>query len=162
RDMIGKQRAQGKAIGYMSVPISTIAGSYYGINVKVGTEVKEQVESRFGAKDAWILNPAAVQAGRPQNAGGAAYVLVRAGGLEGKTGLGEDFDFVYFVGPSDFARHFALDGRADMERLDAYYDNLVKTDPDLAKIDKKSFREYYVLRASVAFSFGSHDEWNIV
>src|SRR5262252_8412463 len=49
-----------------------------------------------------------------------------------------------------------------MERLDAYYGNLVKTDPDLAKIDKKSFREYYVLRASVAFSFGSHDEWNIV
>ena len=48
REAIGKQKAQGKAIGYMSIPISTIAGSYYGVNVKVGTEVKERVESRFG------------------------------------------------------------------------------------------------------------------
>ena len=35
-------------------------------------------------------------------------------------------------------------------------------DPNLGKIDKKSFREYYTLRASVSFSLGSHDEWNIV
>jgi len=55
-----------------------------------------------------------------------------------------------------------LEDHADMERLDAYYDGLLKTDPDLGKIDKKSFREYYALRASVAYSFGSHDEWNIV
>jgi hypothetical protein len=161
RETIAKQKAQGKAIGYMSIPISTIAGSYYGVNVKVGAEVKERVESRFGPNDAWILNPGAVQAGLPPGASGADYMLMWTKVLEGRTGLGEDFDFVYFVGPSEFARHFSLDGRADMERLDDYYDGLVKTDPDLAKIDKKSFREYYALRASVAFSLGSHDEWNI-
>ena len=162
REAIGKQKAQGKAIGYMSIPISTVAGSYFGVNVKVGSEVKAQVESRFGSNDAWVLNPGATQVSLPQGASGADYMLMWTKVLEGRTGLGEDFDFVYFVGPSDFARHFSLDGRADMERLDAYYDNLVKTDPDLGKIDKKSFREYYALRASVAFSFGSHDEWNIV
>lgn len=162
RDTLAKQKAQGKAIGYMSIPISTIAGSYYGVNVKVGAEVKERVESHFGPNDAWILNPGAVQAGLPPGASGADYMLMWTKVLEGKAGLGEDFDFVYFVGPSEFARHFLLDGRADMERLDAYYDGAVKTDPDLAKIDKKSFREYYALRASVAFSLGSHDEWNIV
>jgi hypothetical protein len=162
RDAIGKQKAQGKAIGYMSIPISTVGGSYFGVNVKVGAEVKEQVESRFGANDAWILNPAATQVGLPQGATGADFMLMWTKVLEGRTGLGDDFDFVYFVGPSDFARHFSLDGRADMERLEAYYDTLVKTDSDLAKIDKKSFREYYALRASGAFSFGSHDEWNIV
>jgi hypothetical protein len=162
RELIAKQKAQGKAIGYMSIPISTIAGSYYDVNVKVGTEVKERVESRFGPTDAWILNPADVQAGLPPGASGADYMLMWTKVLEGRSGLGEDFDFVYFVGPSDFARHFSLDGRGDMERLDAYYDGLVKTDPDLGKIDKKSFREYYALRASVAFSLGSHDEWNIV
>ena len=162
RETIGKQKAQGKAIGYMSVPISTIAGSYSGVNGKVGAEVKDRVESRFGSKDAWILNPAATQVALPQGASGADYMLMWTKVLEGRTGLGEDFDFVYFVGPSDFARHFSIDGRADMERLDDYYDGLVKTNPDLAKIDKKSFREYYALRASVAFSFGSHDEWNIV
>jgi hypothetical protein len=162
REAIGKQKAQGKAIGYMSIPISTVAGSYSGVNAKVGAEVKERVESRFGPNDAWILNPAATQVALPPGASGADYMLMWTKVLEGRTGLGEDFDFVYFVGPSDFARHFPLDGRADLERLDAYYDGLVKTDPDLGKIDKKSFREYYALRASVAFSFGSHDEWNIV
>jgi hypothetical protein len=162
REMIGKQKAQGKAIGYMSIPISTIAGSYLGVNAKVGAEVKERVDSRFGPNDAWILNPAATQAALPPGASGADYMLMWTRVLEGRTGLGEDFDFVYFVGPSEFARHFSLDGRGDMEKLDAYYDGLVKTDPDLAKIDKKSFREYYALRASVAFSLGSHDEWNIV
>jgi hypothetical protein len=162
RETIGKQKAQGKAIGYMSIPISTVAGSYSGVNAKVGAEVKERVENRFGPNDAWVLNPAATQVALPQGATGADYMLMWTKVLEGRSGLGEDFDFVYFVGPSDFARHFPLDGRADMERLDAYYDALVKTDPDLGKIDKKSFREYYALRASVAFSFGSHDEWNIV
>lgn len=162
RDMIAKQKAQGKAIGYMSIPISTIAGSYYGVNVKVGAWVKERVEGRLGPNDAWILNPGAVQAGLPPGASGADYMLMWTKVLEGKTGLGEDFDFVYFVGPGEFARYFRLDGRGDMEKLDDYYDAHVKSDPNLEKIDKKSFREYYALRASVAFSLGSHDEWNIV
>jgi hypothetical protein len=162
RDQIGKQKAQGKAIGYMSIPISTIAGSYYGVNVKVGAQVKNRVESRFGPYYAWILNPGDVQAGLPQGASGADYMLMWTKVLEGKTGLGEDFDFVYFVGPAEFARYFSLDGRGDMEKLDAYYDGHVKSDPNLEKVDKKSFREYYALRASVAFSLGSHDEWNIV
>ena len=29
-------------------------------------------------------------------------------------------------------------------------------------MNRTDFRNYYGLRASVAFSFGSHDEWNIV
>jgi hypothetical protein len=162
RETIGKEKAQGKAIGYMSIPISTIAGSYYGVNVKVGAWVREWVEGRLGPNDAWILNPGAVQAGLPQGASGADYMLMWTKVLEGKTGLGEDFDFAYFVGPAEFARYFSLNGRGDMEKLDAYYDAHVNSDPNLGKIDKKSFREYYALRASVAFSFGSHDEWNIV
>ena len=161
RETIGKEKAQGKAIGYMSIPISTLAGSYYGVNVKVGAWVKQRVEGRLGPNDAWILNPGAVQAGLPQSATGADYMLMWTKVLEGKTGLGEDFDFVYFVGPREFGRYFSLDGRGDMEKLDAYYDAHVNGDPNLGKIDKKSFREYYTLRASVSFSLGSHDEWNI-
>ncbi len=163
RDLLGAQRAQNKAVGYMSVPISTVGGSYFAVNVKVAAEVKERVEDRFGSGMAWILNPAAKDVALPQNATGADYMLMWTQVLEGKTGLGEDFAFVYFVGPSEFARHFSLDGHGDMQKLDAYYDALAKTDPELAaKVDRKSFREYYALRASMAFSFGSHDEWNIV
>src|SRR5262249_7713797 len=71
RETIGKQKTQGKAIGYMSIPISTVAGSYFAINVKVGAEVKETVERRLGANDAWILNPAATQVALPPGASGA-------------------------------------------------------------------------------------------
>jgi hypothetical protein len=65
------------------------------------------------------------------------------------------------VGPSDFAVLLKLDGTADMQKLEAYYDERVARDPGLARIDKRAFRNYYSLRASVAFSLGAHDEWNI-
>jgi hypothetical protein len=32
---------------------------------------------------------------------------------------------------------------------------------DRGEITKAGFRNYYGLRASVVFSYGSHDEWNI-
>src|SRR5437660_12448889 len=49
-----------------------------------------------------------------------------------------------------------------MDKIEAHYDNLAKTDSGLAKIDKMKFRNYYALRAGVSFSRGSHDEWNII
>jgi hypothetical protein len=82
--------------------------------------------------------------------------------LEGDDGLGGNFDFVYFTGPYDFAELFSLDGHADMAKLNAYYDRLAKTDAGIRKVDRADFRNYYGLRASVSFSYGSHDEWNIV
>src|SRR5258707_11974637 len=54
-----------------------------------------------------------------------------------------------------------LNGTGDMEKLEAAYDSLIKTDPELKDVPKRAFRNYYGLRASVAFSYGSHDEWNI-
>ena len=162
RGLVAEQKAQGKTIGYMSIPLSTVAGAYFGVNVKIAEEVKKRVEERFGPAVLWLLNPGAKEMSLPRGATGADYMLMWTQVLEGKTGLGEDFDFVYFVGPTEFAQHFALDGRGDMQKLDAYYDALAKTDPGLAKVDKKAFREYYALRASVSFSYGSHDEWNIV
>ncbi|MGV7219690.1 hypothetical protein [Bradyrhizobium sp. UFLA05-112] len=162
--MISGQRTQGKAIGYLSVPISGIAGGVSAINALVAQEAKERIEQQWGPRDVWILNPAAPQFSLPMDANGADYMWMWTQILEGEEpeGLGA-FDFVYFAGPSDFARHFGLDGHADLEKLDTAYDNLVKTKPDLAaKVDKHSFRNYYGLRGSVSFSYGSHDEWNIV
>jgi hypothetical protein len=51
--------------------------------------------------------------------------------------------------------------------LDAFFDQRVASDPVFRKaveqgsVSKAGFRIYYALRASVAFSYGSHDEWNI-
>ncbi len=49
-----------------------------------------------------------------------------------------------------------------MEKLEDYYDSLAKTDEGVKAVSKRAFRDYYALRASVAYSYGSHDEWNIV
>jgi hypothetical protein len=161
RGLIAAQKADGKAVGYLSTPISTVNGSYFGVNTKVAAEVKARVEKRFGEKAIWLLNTADKNVALPSDATGADYMLMWTRVLEGEDGLGA-LDFVYFVGPSEFARHFGFDGSGDLEKLEAYYDTTSQTDPDLKKIDRRAFRDYYGLRASVAFSLGSHDEWNIV
>lgn len=162
RTLIATQRAQGKAIGYLSIPLSTLGGGYFAVNSLVATETKDRIEQQLGPRDVWILNPGAPDFVLPGDADGADYMWMWSQVLEGTDGLGA-FDFVYFTGPSDFARHFGLDGRADLEKLDTAYDNLIKTKPEMAsKVEKRAFRDYYGLRASVSFSVGSHDEWNIV
>jgi len=162
RSRIAAQRQQGKAIGYLSIPISTVQGSYLPVNVKIAAQTKERVEERFGPRSLWLLNTAAKEFSLPETAKGEDYMLMWTRVLEGDDGLAPDFDFVYFVGPADFAKYLGLDGRGDMEKLDAFYDGLAKTDAGIGNVDKAKFRNYYALRASVSFSLGSHDEWNIV
>jgi hypothetical protein len=165
RQLIADQKAQGKAIGYMSVPLSTVGGSYFGVNSDVASRTKDAIEKRFGQHSVWILNPGAE--GNLQGASGADYMYMWTKILEGRNGLGEDFDFFYFIGPSAFRRFFALDGTADMEKIEAYFDDRLAHDPQLQdavkknQVSKRTFRDYYALRASVSFSYGSHDEWNI-
>ena len=75
--------------------------------------------------------------------------------LEGARGLGEDFDFIYFTGPSDFARYFGLTGEGDLDRIAAFFEERRKTDAELqreierGRVSAASFRNYYGLRASV-------------
>jgi hypothetical protein len=166
RDVLAAQRKAGKAVGYMSVPLSTIGGGFFNVNVEVAAGARAHIEKRFGADQVWILNPGVPEANIP-NGTGADYMLMWTTILEGKDGLGEDFDFVYFVGPQDFARYFALDGAADMLKIEQYFDKRLKTDADLQKavekgLTRSAFRNYYALKASTTFSKGAHDEWNIV
>jgi hypothetical protein len=166
RQLIVDQRAQGKAIGYLSIPISTLGGSYFGVNRDIGVQAKARIEKRYGVHSVWMLDPGA-EGNLPAAASGADYMLQWTKILEGRNGLGEDFDFVYFVGPATIGQFFALDGNADMEKIETYFDKRAATDEGLKKaiadntVTKASFRNYYALRASVSFSAGSHDEWNI-
>ena len=172
RRKIADERAKGKAIGYFSVPLSTTAGGYYNVNAEVSTMAKERLEARFGADHVWMLNPAMkeVDLTAPSGARGAhgEYMLMWTQVLEGTTTLGEDFDFVYFAGPTDFAAFFGLTGKGDMDTLTKYFDDRVAKDASLkreierGRVSRNSFRNYYALRASVSFSNGAHDEWNIV
>jgi hypothetical protein len=127
---------------------------------------KAHVEKRFGNQQVWILNPGVPEANIP-NGSGTDYMLMWTQVLEGRDGLGEDFDFVYFVGPRDFARYFALDGEADMLKIERFFDKRLESDVELKKaVDKgltrSAFRNYYALKASTTFSKGAHDEWNII
>ena len=171
RELIQAERAKGKAVGYMSLPLSTLGGGVFGINREVGEKTRQRLEARLGAASAWVLNPAMPEANIPDaggaRAGGAEYMVMWTRVLEGRGGLGEDFDFIHFVGPSDFAAYFGLSGNADLDRLSAWFDERIKTDAELqravdqGRVTRASFRNYYGLRASVRFSLGAHDEWNI-
>ncbi len=168
RQAIAEQKSFGRAIGYMSLPISTVGGAYSGINVDVAAKTKDKVEKRFGVQSLWILNPGGSGYSLPSGANGADYMLQWTRVLEGPNGTGEDFDFFYFVGPADFASALGLTGEADMEKIDELFDKRYASDQGLrdavtqGKVSKTTFRNYYALRASIAFSYGSHDEWNIL
>jgi hypothetical protein len=166
RALVAEQRKLGRAVGYLSVPLSTTGGGYMGVNMEVAQRAKDHVERRFGVPQIFVLNPGMLEAELPSGSSGADYMVMWTSLLEGADGFGEDFDFVYFVGPQDFARFFAFDGRDDMAKVEAYFDRRVQSDPDLQKavqggLTKAAFRNYYALKASIAFSRGAHDEWNI-
>ena len=164
RQLLAEQRKAGKAVGYLSVPLTSAGGGNYDINREVAESAKAAIEKRFGADYLYVLNPATLDADLPKG-GGADYMLMWTTLLEGPDGLG-DFDFAYFAGPQDFARYFGFDGNADMAKLEAYFDKRVKSNPEFEKavqngLTKPAFRRYYALRASAAVSRGAHDEWNI-
>jgi len=166
RGIIVGQRILGKATGYMSIPLSTVGGSYIGVNIEVAKQTKERLEKRLGEQSAWILDPAA-EGNLPSGPTGADYMYMWTKVLEGRDGLGEDFDFIYFVGPAEFSRFFSLTGDGDMKRIEEYFDKRLESDANLkaavvsGSLKKSDFRNYYGFRASVSFSYGSHDEWNI-
>src|ERR1700694_125136 len=130
RQMAAEARKAGKAVGYLSVPLSPTGGGYMKLNSEVAEAAKAAIEKRFGSDFVWVLNPGTVDANLP-NGSGTDYMLMWTGILEGRDGLGEDFDCVYFAGPQDFARVFELDGNADMARIDQYFDKRLKSDPGL-------------------------------
>ena len=164
RQVIADQRKAGKAIGYLSVPLTSTGGGNYNVNKEVAESAKAAIEKRFGADFMYVLNPATPDSDLPKGSG-ADYMLMWTAVLEGADGLG-DFDFAYFAGPQDFARYFGFDGNGDMAKLEQYFDKRVKSDPEFEKavqngLTKAAFRRYYALRASTTVSRGAHDEWNI-
>lgn len=167
RQLIADNKTAGKAIGYLSVPVSPAGGGSFAINVEAATKTADNVVARMGARSVWLLNPSLESGSGMNGASGADYMYMWTQILEGANGLGEDFNFFYFTGPTDFAGYFKLTGQGDLDALEDWFDRRVASDPafkqavDAGSVTKSGFRNYYGLRASVAFSYGSHDEWNI-
>src|SRR5215471_13005844 len=49
RKLIAAEKAKGKAVGYLSVPLSSVGGANFGVNRDVAQAVKERAEMRFGS-----------------------------------------------------------------------------------------------------------------
>lgn len=157
----------GKLVVYLSIPFSGSGGSYSGLNQDVASDIKATLETRWGLKYVWVLNPIVSQP-LPTDAGGADYSYLWSRVLYLSRSGKEGVDAVYFAGPADFARFLHLDGKDDFDRLAMYFDQRRKADAKFdmrvtdGSITKDAFIMYYGLEASVSFSLGAHDEWNIV
>ncbi len=110
----------------------------------------------------------------------------RAEGDPNLRNTGQHFDAFYFLGPTDGRKFFALGGGESVTAaLEDYFSRKYSGDPDFRDAFSVSgltwptqrpqddgkrrewdelrtrFFRFYSLRASVNFSLGSHDEWNI-
>jgi hypothetical protein len=174
RHLLGEARKAGKLTGYISVPISGRGGGYLPLNLEVATSVKRVLEDRFGTDSFFALSPGTPEAtlgrlptpsGGTKSASGSEYMSMWTEVLAGVNGRGEDFDLVYFVGPSNVAQALRLTGHGDLQNLHKYVKDHAD-DPSFRAsiIDKgleNDFVAYYGFRGSVTMSYGSHDEWNI-
>jgi len=168
RGDLAAARSSGKLTIYISTPLSTKGGSHYAVNEAAAGATKKALATRFGIDRVYILNPAEVSMKiGDRNAGQGDYMLLWALVLGGERGLAEDFDAVYFMGPSDYASTLHLTGADDLVQLGKEFDRLLSENAKFAddvknkRLTKESFLAYYGLRASAAFSTGARDEWNI-
>ena len=58
--------------------------------------------------------------------------------LKERDGSGPDFDFIYFVGPSDFSKAMNLTDTDIIGQLDRYYETQSASDARSAQVDRKS------------------------
>lgn len=170
RKLVRAERARDKLVGFVSIPLSARGGGNLAINVEVSELVKKELERRFGPDHFFALAPGLIETSLPhldgQRAGGGEYMYLWTQVLAGDDGLGQDFDMVYFVGPRDFAVYFGLTGQNDLGTLRAFLQKKAAADPAFAASvstpeQRRAFLSYYGLRASVSFSDGAHDEWNL-
>jgi hypothetical protein len=169
RQHLREQRKAGKFTAYLSVPISPRGGSWQPTNVEITGFTKQRLEAKHGGT-VWFLNPCEYQLfkvdGREPEGGEFLYMWTEI--LAGEDGRGSGFDMVYFLGPSDVSMFFAKYQRAGEllnDSIHRYVD--LQTDAafrrEIAGNPERllAFRRFYQLRASVAWSKGAHDEWNI-
>jgi len=163
------QRKAGRATAYLSVPISSRGGGWERTNLEISAFTKQRLEARSGGT-IWYLNPGEYQIvqvdGKEPDGGEFLWMWTEI--LAGEDGLGKDFDMVYFLGPTDVAAFFANYQRPGERLTDGIqhyverqtseeFKRAILNDPERLL----AFRRFYHLRASVAWSKGAHDEWNI-
>ena len=92
REVLTAERNAGKAVGYMSVPLSTIGGGFFNVNMEVAAAAKAHIEKRFGTAQVWILNRGVPEANIPSGSG-ADYMLMWTQNSRGQGRFGRGFRF---------------------------------------------------------------------
>jgi hypothetical protein len=168
RQDIRAQRQAGRLVIYASTPISARGGGVEKVNLEIAASVKARLEKIYGSA-AWVLDPGAYQMPKVagQDPGGSEYMVMWTRVLGGDDGFGRDVDMAHFTGPGDMRAFFGC-GPDDLTGcLTRWLDVRSGTDAELRRIADSSdarrvFLRYYAMRASVAYSAGAHDEWNVV
>lgn len=169
REQIRVQRSSGKLVGFLSLPLSSRGGGNYRLNLRASEVIKEHLEERFG-EQLFVLSPGLVEADLPEvdgvSAAGGEYMFMWTEVLAGEKGLGEDFDVIFFAGPSDFARALGLRSECTLDELRDFMNNWASQDAEFAATvstpeQQRAFLRYYGFKVSATFSDGAHDEWNL-
>lgn len=171
RKHIRSEKAKGKVICHVSIPLSARGGGHQPTNVEISRFVKRRLEAKYGASKFWALAPGVAENELPvldgEHPGGGEYLYMWTQILAGDDGNGGDFDMVYFVGPTDLSAFLGIGRGGVLESLDTYISKRAKSDPEfrdqVANVPQArfGFLRYYGVRASVAYSKGARDEWNI-
>jgi hypothetical protein len=158
-----------KLIVYLSVPLTARGGGYRPLNVEISEFLKSRIEARFQNR-VWVLAPGKAESELPQvmgkSAQGGEYMYMWTKVLAGDDGYGKNFNLLFAAGPSEIKNFFGAPDEMPAS-LERYVDLRAKADADfrdkIASVPeaRKRFIAYYTSKASVAFSDGSHDEWNI-
>ena len=97
----------------------------------------------------------------PGNPTGADFMFMWATVLEGSDGLGSDFDFVYFVGPSDLPRSLEARRNGRYAKLEAYYDEARGDGSGHCQGRQAGVSQLLCPARLGRLQPGVHDEWNI-
>jgi hypothetical protein len=146
KDDVGRARAEGRIVVYLSCPISSRGGGWSGTNVDIARHVERSLLERWG-EGFWILNPSAYQleskAGtglivrhaerlgidlealaKSAMPGGGDYLRMWTRVLveDGDHNAGRNFDAFYFLGPRDVYSFFTQGGALTMTAgIEAYF-----------------------------------------
>ena len=167
RGDIRAARQAGRLVIYASTPISPRGGGVQKVNTEISASVKARLEKTYGT-GVWVLDPGVYELPSVdgKSPGGGDYMVMWTRVLAGDDGAGRDVDMAHFTGPSDMRAFFGC--AEDISGcLARWLTGRAASDSDLRRVAddaeaRRAFVRYYAMRASVVYSAGSHDEWNIV
>src|ERR1700759_695365 len=76
RKLLADAKAQGKAIGYLSIPLSPAGGGSFAINSEFSAKAAENVLARSGARSTFLLNPGTEAGDKMSGASGAGFMYM--------------------------------------------------------------------------------------